>query len=106
MGAEGRMGGKKEKRGALVVAGMARFVFRVWRLFAHSHVRHQSSLAVSRWLMKQLAARSLNGGACAVLWRKPSTKQPNSQINQCYVGGVNGRNTLAAVGAEDCRSTV
>jgi len=49
--------------------------------------------AVSRWLMKQLAARSLNGGACAVLWRKPSTKQPNSQINQCYVGGVNGRNT-------------
>ena len=61
MGAEGRMGGKKEKRCALVVAGMARFVFRVWRLFAHSHVRHQSSLSVA-----DEAARSLNGGACAV----------------------------------------
>jgi hypothetical protein len=82
------MGGKKEKRGALVVAGMARFVFRVWRLFAHSHVRHQSSLAVSRWLMKQLAAST--AGHVLWLWREPSTKKPNSQIN---VGGVNGRNT-------------
>ena len=66
MGAEGRMGGKKEKRGALVVAGMARFVFRVSclafvRSFTCSSSEQSSSLSVA-----DEAARSLNGGACAV----------------------------------------
>ena len=58
---------------------------------AHSHVRHQSGLSVA-----DAAARSPNGGAGHVLWRKPSNQSFNQSIN---VGGVNGRNTLAAVGA-------
>ena len=68
---------------------MARFVFRVWRLFAHSHVRHQSSLSVA-----DEAARSL---------KVPAGVAQSKDISQIIinVGGVNGRgrNTLAAVGA-------